>query len=241
MARTLANWRSVVTHALDGSPAVIVTSADVTANLIVNDAGKILTGKRRWNWYNRAASLNLTISQSYVAMPTDFSEFKAITYNGGSTLVRLVSLEQIDQIRALGIASTAELYAAITQPGQTVVTAAPAAPRLEITPTPAASATGALLLRYRAGWTALSGDTDVANIPEQFEPLFEELVRAVAKGREDGDLPARVGAVFASDLWRSAVDWDAMAAATPVSCAFPPSLGTPITFIPTTGGVADPA
>lgn len=244
MPRTLADWRSVVTHALDGAPAVIVTDADTTADLIINDAAEMLMAERSWNFNLRpVASLNLTNGQSYVACPSDFGEMVSLTYNGTGSKVQVVTLEQLDQLRADGGTDTSVLYCALSQPGQSSVTTAITVPRIEVTPTPAASVTGALLLRYRSAWTLLDTNTDVANLPVWMEPVFESLIRAVAKGREDGDLEPRVASVFGGRQFAAAVKRDAQSMAAAVAPQFPIVLGLPATVTPTRriAAVLDPS
>lgn len=203
MALTLANLKVHVTHALGGGdPAVIVTDAATTKRQIINEAGRILCAED-WNFLNRApTTLNFAASTNYVALPSDLAAITgyALTTNAISSL-KLTTLHEIVMMRSRLLSASLNYYAAISYPTQTSASAAPGAPRLELWPTPPASVTGAITLFYRAGWTELSGDTDVPNIPTWAEGLLVSLVRAVAVGYEEDRLQEEIAKVTGGPLW----------------------------------------
>jgi hypothetical protein len=66
---------------------------------------------------------------------------------------------------------------------------------------------------YRAGWKAISNDTDLISIPVWVEPTYIQILRAFARGYEEEDATAldeRLLAVAVGVLFKSAMDRDGM-------------------------------
>jgi hypothetical protein len=187
MALTLAQLRLIAKHALGGgSPAVIVTDADTTLDMLINQAGEQLVALHPWQWLMAPPStLNFTADQAYVALPSDFGEMVEVAYNDSLRCFHWVTPQELAVRRGRAIQWDGAYHGAVFWPGQTVVTANAGAPRLELHPTPASSVTGALRLVYRRGWTVLDTATDVANVPLWIEPLLVELINAWAGGAEN--------------------------------------------------------
>lgn len=213
MALTLADYKAHIKHALGGGdPAVIVTDADTTKKLYVNEAGRLLVSAREWKFLERpSTTVNYTSGVSYVALPSDCRKVISVRPKRGYfTDVRMTTFEAIDRMRSIVNTSVGITYLAVSHPTQTSASASPGAPRLEIYPTPSSSITDALTVRYAAGWTELSSDTDVANIPVWAEGLLVLLCRAIAKGYEEESLNERVAAVLAGPVFSAVVDQDGM-------------------------------
>lgn len=182
-ARTLAQYKGDVTHALGGG----IPASDVDQERIINDAGRHLVSMHPWKWLECApASLNFTQDTAYVAMPSDFRSLVSIESDEDLNAdFNLTSIEEIVSLRQNDVNLTSEYYGALVRPVQTSVTTLMPVPRLELYPTPAASVTGALQIVYQRGWTLLDTDTDVPNIPWFMEGLLVSLVRAFALGYEE--------------------------------------------------------
>lgn len=210
MALTLANLRAMAQHILGGAPGTIVTSATATGNLMVNEAGRRLAMSHTWKWLERnPTTLDLTSGQAYIALPTDFAHL--IACEAAPSLGRCLNLTTfggLAEMRARLITTTGAYFAAIVQPTQAAANSAPGAPRLELWPTPGANVTAAFAIWYRAKWTELSSDTDVANVPLWIEPLLCQMVRAVAKGYEEEDIDDRIDRVLGGGTFAQAIEHD---------------------------------
>lgn len=199
MARTLAQLRLVGTHAGGGgAPAIVFTDATTTLDTYINDAGRYLCTMRQWNFLARdPLNLDFVAAQAYIALPSDFGQLLSIAgQNSIAQPFRMTSMQQILELRTSLIAVSSGAYVgALDHPTQVNVTTVPAAPKLQLYPTPASNETAALVCQYRAGWTALSSATDVANIPAAFDGLLDELVAAWVKGKARNALQAMLGEV----------------------------------------------
>lgn len=210
MSLTLANLRAMITHALGGSSASIITSAAATMNHMVNEAGRRVSMAHPWKHLERPpTTLDLTISTAYIALPAEFSHL--VAYEAAPSLGRCLNLttyQGLAEMRARLITTTGAYFGAIVQPTQSSASTAQSVPRLEIWPTPSASVTAAFTVWYRAKWTELSGDTDVANVPLWFEPLLVQFVRAVAKGYEEEDIDDRIDRILGGGTFAQAIEHD---------------------------------
>lgn len=199
MALTLANLKVHVTHALGGGdPAVIVTDAATTKRQIINEAGRLFCAED-WNFLIRPpATLNFTSGVEYVALPSDFAQMVGYTTKTGTlTTLKMTTPHNLIALRqGLSGGASSLYYAAIMWPTQTAANAAPPVPRLELWPTPSSSVTAALTITYRAGWTELSSDTDIPNIPTWAESLLVSFVRAYAIGYEEDSKQEEIAKVL---------------------------------------------
>lgn len=215
----------MVEHAAGGS-----TPPTIDPTEIVNEAGRYLVAMHSWSFLNRpVADLNFVANQAYVSLPTDFG--RLVHVDAASTLdnhVTVTTLDVVQYLRASPVDDPFNYHVALEYATQSSATAAQAVPRLAIYPTPGSNATAALKLVYQAGWTELSANTSVANIPIEFDPLLVQLVRAIAMGylnESDGErsVVARIDAIEGSEMVRRLKSNDGMKQ---------PSLG------PMTGGIA---
>jgi hypothetical protein len=153
---------------------------------VVNDAIQFFSAIRHWAWLDATFSLNFVAAQNYVALASDFGQLKWIQRVGAYKTIRPASWDTIFSYRAgatITLPDTAFVYCIRVQ-GQASVTAAPIY-RIELYPTPAANETGALIGAYRRVLPALSGNTDLPDIPASFHPALKCLVRAFAVSDEN--------------------------------------------------------
>jgi len=70
-------------------------------------------------------------------------------------------------------------------------------PRLEVFPSPPVTDAALLTMTYRVRWTIPPATDDVTGIPipEWFEALYRQTVRAVASGYQRGDMQARLAEI----------------------------------------------
>jgi hypothetical protein len=92
------------------------------------------------------------------------------------------------------------------------------APRLDIYPTPQATTNDAIIMRYRAGWTAVSGETNAVTpdtyiipVPPYVEALLIAYCRAFAVAYEDEGLAARLIEIDNGPIWNAAAIKDGIA------------------------------
>lgn len=210
-AQTLAEYRNHVQHAVGGG----AVSSQLQADLIINEAGRYLCSMHHWKWLEPVpGTLNFTSAQAYVSMPSDFKSLESIWPDDAinATFV-LTSVDEINKMRQFDVSSSAAYFGALVYPGQANATSHQTVPRLELYPTPSASATGALHIFYTRGWTVIDDATDVPNIPAYVETLYTQLVRAFAKGYEEDDtatLDERLAAIAAGPIFAACVSQDGM-------------------------------
>lgn len=210
MALTFGGLKQHILLALGGQPSVV---SGVTQNQriaeIVNQAGNYLFSKQ-WRFRERTARpLGLTANQNWAALPGDAEDIISIVAKAGlGWRVELTTPEQIDLLRNSADPSLHEsiYYAALSRPwaesnGTTPLTPGTSFPsaRLDIYPTPQTTQADALIIRYRSGWTAVSGETNavtpdtyVIPIPPYIEALIISYCRAFAMAYEDEGLAARL-------------------------------------------------
>lgn len=175
---------------------------------LVNDAGRYMVSMAEWTFLNRpAAAGNFVANQAYVALPADFGDLLAVEVpNALQTTVEISTLAAIEYLRGSPLNDPFRYVVAIEYPTQTSDEASSADPRLAIWPTPGTSATNALRILYRAGWTAIEVEDKVPNIPLDVEPLLVQIVRAfgraVSRNMVLDDLLAKIRA---GDIFRSLV------------------------------------
>lgn len=223
MALALSDYRLHAKHstAVDSATLPPGTTSDAAANQIVNQAGRFLYTCHSWKFRETvSADIDFTASQSYVAMPTSLGQLISIETNSLTSDIRLTAIENLLAMRAKSLVPAGYSYwAALVHPRRANATTAPTPPRLELYPTPAATATAAATIFFRAVWTELAADTDLPDIPLYCESLLIELVRAFADGYMDrhaesgGLLPSvtlgdRVHDVVTSPVFLAAVEED---------------------------------
>lgn len=153
-----------------------------------------------------------TLHTSAIALPADFRDL--IAYNTTSGLlkgIQFTSHGDLLQKRAASFTTVGFHYAIIVHPINSSSGAAPV-PRMEIWPTPSSNETGAITILYRRGWSALTSDADLIQIPDWMHPTFFEFLRAFAHGWEESDnqtASERVSGVMNGPIWATAVRRDA--------------------------------
>lgn len=132
-----------------------------------------------------------TIDCSSCALPADFRQLIGRPKpSGSSRSMEVVGPEELLELRSNTVGGQDSAYygAIMSAPSAAVLGGAPA-PRLEIWPAPASAVTSAFTMHYRAGWTNLTDDGDVAAVPAAFaiEMLYLRVVRAIARAWEEED------------------------------------------------------
>jgi len=228
---TYGGLKQHILLAIGGQPSIVtgVTREQRLAE-IINQAGQYLFTKQ-WRFRERTARpISLVANQNWVALPGDAEEILTIVAKAGvGWRVETTSPEQIELFRSsLTPALTDSIYyVAISRPwAQVGVTpeteivpgsAFPSA-RLEIYPTPSASSTDSMILRYRAGWNAVSGETNSTTadsyqiaVPPYVEALLIAYCRAFAISYEDEGLAARLLEIDNGPIWNAAAIKDGIA------------------------------
>jgi len=125
------------------------------------------------------------LAPNSVLLPSNFRDIIHISASNSLLYgVRLTTLGQIQENRTsqLEVTSSWNYQAAVNYAGS------PPVARLEIWPDPTANTSGAFTIFYRAGWTWLSGDSVMVEIPEFIDSLFLRLVRYFTRGYEREDV-----------------------------------------------------
>lgn len=192
----------------DGTGAttgVYKITSRTSANAIVLDgsiaAGNLATGDIEWR-----------IDPQTIALPDDLRDIISIASTSVSAVggVALTTLSQILQFRNTSAAVTAGsgLYW-----GAAVYSGTPPVPILEIYPSPAANATGALRIFYRSRWATRTTDSSKINIPDFMQDLMIAVARAYAGGyvRDNvATIHARLGEIRMGPMFQAAVRSDGM-------------------------------
>lgn len=203
MPQTVLELQRLIRHTLGGDDP----PSETPAIQIINEAGNHLINMRRWNFLDReATALNLTASQAWISLPSDFGEVialhKASNINGDMIPV---APHQLDVMRASPtLPPMFTIWWSVEWVGSSAQT--PPAPRIAIYPTPTANAIGAVILRYRATWTRLNADGDFAVIPEWCDTLLRQLVVAFARGyveEDEGGLDERLALISNGSVFRA--------------------------------------
>lgn len=182
-----------VTAGTSASTGHYVIASKTSANAIVlaSSIGSSADGQ---------TDIDGTINFPYCVLPSDFGsngQIVNIAVTDTYQIASAASNAQIRDYRENGFTTLSVFYAPMF-PTQTSTTAAPAAPLLEIFPTPTAASKGALMLTYRSGWVTLSDDDSVANIPTDYEYLLRELCQGYAHKAFSGN-EERLKAIRGSD------------------------------------------
>lgn len=151
----------------------------VDMNQIINEAGRHLYSMHEWRWKMGAtATANFVQDQSYAALPSDFGQMIDVEVdNTLESTVQLTSMSEIEYLRSSTTSDPFQYYAAVSYPSQANTTSSPTV-RLELWPTPGAAKTDALKYVYNRGWTELSANASVSDIPLDYESLLIRLIRA---------------------------------------------------------------
>jgi hypothetical protein len=226
---TYGGLKQHILLALGGQPSIVsgVTREQRIAE-IVNQAGQYLFSKA-WRFRERTGRpVSLVASQDWANLPGDAEEIiSLVTKAGLGWRVELTSPEQIELFRNSMAPALLDsvYYAALSRPWAQADNVTPIvagaglpAPRLEIYPTPQTTTDDAIILRYRAGWNAVSGETDaitpdayIVPVPPYVEALLIAYARAFAVSYEDEGLAARLIEIDNGPIWNAAAIKDGIA------------------------------
>lgn len=186
MAYTIQDGLDDIRHELGGE------LVGINALRCLNEAGQKLYALRDWNFLVRVGvPLPSVAAQSWIELPEDFGQIVTLQFTNGLTAaVSLSTLQQINEYRSqLVTIPSYMLYATVSW----VVDAGAVIPRLEVFPSPSTTDAALLTLTYRVRWVTLNATTDDTplEIPEWFEPVYRQAVRATAYGYQKGEMNSR--------------------------------------------------
>jgi hypothetical protein len=197
MTLTVDQAKRHITSAIGGTPSLEAgQTVDGRLIEILNQAGQRLFS-RDWSFRDVASTtLNTVAGQNFVALPAGVAEVSELYWVSRGQPIELTTREHMDALRVHSSAdwSSGSMFGCVSWTAPTDGSAAPSA-RIELWPTPAASETGAILLRYRSQWPVLSdatAGTHVLPIPDYVETLFIQYARVIAQAYEDDDWEARL-------------------------------------------------
>lgn len=231
MSITKTQAESFVTENLGGDPE------SLTVAQIINTAGVSMVNMRAWKYLQETeVDLDLTADQAYVNLPANLISINSIVSATRGEFISWVSRSQMLGYRKGDMGSPVGYAVSF------VAAAVSGVPqhRLDLYPTPSETVADAITVSYKAGWTAIDalGDSSPIPIPQFLEPLFLEVLLAVAKGFEKndmGNLSPRIHEVRAGTVFADAVRTDA--ALQPILSSIPMT-GTRLHAAPIT--LADP-
>lgn len=226
---TYGGLKQHILLALGGQPSIVtgVTQNQRIAE-IVNQSGNYLFTKQ-WRFRERTGRpLGLTANQNYAALPGDAEDIITIVTKAGlGWRVELTTPEQIELYRNSMSPALIDsvYYAAISRPWAEVDNVTPLAngsafpaARLDIYPTPSTTVADALIIRYRSGWTSVSGETNAVTadtyimpVPPYVEALLIAYCRAFALAYEDEGLAARLIEIDNGPIYNAAAIKDGIA------------------------------
>ena len=208
MSITKAQADAFILESLGGAPE------SLSYVQIINMAGATLVNMREWIWCRKTnVALNLVEDQAYIDLPSDVLTVDAIDSNTRHQTVQFVTRDQFLRWSRGDYGSTPPGFIA-TVGAETVSDVV--LMRLHIYPTPAANVAGAINFSYTAQWASIADDADDADVlelPAFLEPLFFEVLLAVAKGAEKHDmanLTPRIAQIKAGTIFADAERIDAM-------------------------------
>lgn len=159
-----------------------------------------------------ASAIEFRITNSYASLPSDFGEIVHVELRNSLTRrVRRSTLAEIAARRSNGVnIDDFTFWTALSYnyPG----TPAQGTPRLELYPAPLVNDPKALRLIYRRKWQEVENDNEELRLPDWAEPLFMEVVRAVALGYEEGDIATvddRLDRIRVGGIYKACVRTDA--------------------------------
>jgi hypothetical protein len=186
MAKRVDYWIRRASHFLH--------NADLGADglQLVNDAGQYMLSLHEWQWCEgRSSEIELVEGTSEYAVPSDIIEVHFIVHNERTYDVNHV--DWADLVRRETISSppsgwyTVALQSESGKTGDSVGGQNDGIPRTKIRLFPAPEADGTATIIYRRGWSDLRTPDDVVGIPAFMETLYEQILRAFAKGLHQDD------------------------------------------------------
>lgn len=198
MSMVTTDYEDSMLHAIAAS----APANGVVLRTVLNQALRKLVTAHDWEWRKQGpVGINFVSGQAYCTLPSDFGEGQLLhvaPYSMVNPLaVHKTSLEEISLLRGSLIQTSLEYWVAVSWPTQASTSAAPGQARLEIWPTPATSTTNALRIVYKRGFLALTTDSQVPNIPGNFERALDLMARWMIMSKEFGSGAAKTVAEFA--------------------------------------------
>lgn len=207
MALTITEATTIVQRSLGDDPDVL------SIVQVINTAGTLLAGMRKWKWLQRTSySLGVTASQAYINLPSDLKSIQSIVSQENWESARWVNAAQLERWRRGDMGVPPNGYVMLLAGG--VAGDNTAIHRLEIYPTPSADASDVFSMSYTAGWSPITSGTAASTnltLPTYLEPLFYELLTAVAKSFDEEDsagLTARINMIKSGAVYMQAVEHD---------------------------------
>ncbi len=204
MALTVSQYKARMKQAIgNADPATGFTLLE-----ILNESLRDVYGYAEWSWKTGApASIDFVANTAYAALPTDFGTGQLLSVHSPLVPIYRVIKTTLDDIaakRGLIVSMPMTTYVAVSWPSQLNSVLAPGQARLEIWPTPSTSRTGAITITYRRGPATLTSDSQVPNIPVNFESALTSWARAQTMLRELG--ASDQGAVAEYNFAKSQLD-----------------------------------
>lgn len=208
MVVTGATCEAQIRHTL-GLGADGVLAPGLSPLQVANETGHILTGLREWKWtVGASTTLAFVANQNWVALPSGVHEIVSIHMTNGLTeTIQVTTLEDVLDWRTSSVPTPLHYRVAVAFGPEDDRPS----PRFEVFPTPSLDDATAISIFYRSGWTELTSGESVASIPVWLEPLYYQLLRAVARGYEEEDVEdmgSRIARVKASPIYMAAADRD---------------------------------
>jgi hypothetical protein len=204
---TYGDLKNHVLLAIGGRPSTASgqTVAERQAE-IINTAGEHLF-THPWKFREATATVTTVVSQSYVALPSDFAELTQVWKQDQPLWIQ--SPEEVETARQTNYPDlTWRAYVKTVLP----TTLAPTQSfRLELYPTPTSAES--LKVLYRTGWQSVTSSTatsEVISIPKHVEATLISYVRAVAEAYEDGQQSQRFAEIEAGPIFGAAKQKDGM-------------------------------
>lgn len=204
----LESAKAHVKLSVGGSPSYVDPGKTAAERIvdIVNDAGRQMY-MRAWRFRERAKTLDVTANSRTVSLQwteslPQFEEIVSINRTSDGSEIELVTPEEMDSRfdAADGNTGTALAMAAI---GWTS-----SRPHLLVWPTPAATETSAIRMRFRCAWPTVAYNASDAlelPIPTYVDALYLAYIRAFALGYEDDGLATRLAEVEAGPILQTAL------------------------------------
>jgi len=199
-----------IQHTLDGDPA-----PELSARRLVNEAGDFLCRMHPWKWLERGSvTLAAVADQSFIELPSDLASITSIKMDDSSVSLRdfrFTTHDEILQLRQNPIEATGGYFGVVVYELASGSTEGPLKPRLELYPTPNANDASFLRLGYRAGWQRVVDDDDPLRIPHWIESLYNQILRAWARGYEEEDtaaLDTRLEVIARGRIFQQAIQSD---------------------------------
>lgn len=204
---TYGDLKNHVLLAIGGRPSTASgqTVAERQAE-IINTAGEHLF-THPWKFREATSTVTTVVSQSYVALPSDFAELTQVWKQDQPLWIQ--SPEEVETARQTNYPDlTWRAYVKTVLP----TTLSPTQSfRLELYPTPTSAES--LKVLYRTGWQSVTSSTatsEVISIPKHVEATLISYVRAVAEAYEDGQQSQRFAEIEAGPIFGAAKQKDGM-------------------------------